>query len=183
MSHPFHPMPAIVLLVLCAVTYFAIFLGYGTQLIAMIVLLHPGLAVVPLLALPLRAARRPVHHAVAAGRPATDRSWSSNFQTAPSGSSERVPLPARSYSSLRVSGFLHQGDLVIRIHLENILSSISRHHYRARAGVTPDDGLRTASRTGSKEQSSVSVQNILAHAAERIDVADDYALFIVFEQL
>jgi ethanolamine permease len=34
--HPFHPIPAIVLLLLCAVTYFAVFLGYGTQLIAMV---------------------------------------------------------------------------------------------------------------------------------------------------
>jgi ethanolamine permease len=34
--HPFHPIPAIVLLALCAVTYFAVFLGYGTQLIAMV---------------------------------------------------------------------------------------------------------------------------------------------------
>ena len=34
--HPFHPIPAIVLLTLCAVTYFAVFLGYGTQLIAMV---------------------------------------------------------------------------------------------------------------------------------------------------
>jgi ethanolamine permease len=33
--HPFHPVPAICLLVLCVVTYFAIFLGYGTQLLAM----------------------------------------------------------------------------------------------------------------------------------------------------
>jgi len=33
--HPFHPLPALVLLVLCAATYIAIFLGYGTQLIAM----------------------------------------------------------------------------------------------------------------------------------------------------
>ena len=33
--HPFHPLPAAVLLVLCAATYVAIFLGYGTQLIAM----------------------------------------------------------------------------------------------------------------------------------------------------
>ena len=33
--HPFHPIPALVLLALCAVTYFAVFLGYGTQLIAM----------------------------------------------------------------------------------------------------------------------------------------------------
>lgn len=33
--HPFHPLPAMVLLVLCATTYFAVFLGYGTQLIAM----------------------------------------------------------------------------------------------------------------------------------------------------
>ena len=34
--HPFHPLPAIILLVLCIVTFFAIFLGYGTQLIAMV---------------------------------------------------------------------------------------------------------------------------------------------------
>jgi ethanolamine permease len=33
--HPFHPLPAMVLLLLCAATYVAIFLGYGTQLIAM----------------------------------------------------------------------------------------------------------------------------------------------------
>ncbi|MGB3146580.1 MAG: amino acid permease [Paracoccaceae bacterium] len=35
--HPFHPVPAIVLLALCGVTYFAVFLGYGTQLVAMVV--------------------------------------------------------------------------------------------------------------------------------------------------
>lgn len=35
--HPFHPMPAVILLILCAATYFAVFLGYGTQLIAMMV--------------------------------------------------------------------------------------------------------------------------------------------------
>ena len=34
--HPLHPLPAVALLVLCSVTYFAVFLGYGTQLIAMI---------------------------------------------------------------------------------------------------------------------------------------------------
>ena len=34
--HPWHPLPAFVLLVLCAGTYFAVFLGYGTQLIAML---------------------------------------------------------------------------------------------------------------------------------------------------
>lgn len=34
--HPFHPIPALVLLALCSVTYFAVFLGYGTQLIAMV---------------------------------------------------------------------------------------------------------------------------------------------------
>jgi len=34
--HPLHPLPALTLIVLCAVTYFAVFLGYGTQLIAMI---------------------------------------------------------------------------------------------------------------------------------------------------
>ncbi len=35
--HPFHPLPAIVLFMLCCVTYFAIFLGYGAQLTAMVV--------------------------------------------------------------------------------------------------------------------------------------------------
>jgi ethanolamine permease len=35
-EHPFHPIPALTLLALCAITYFAVFLGYGTQLIAMI---------------------------------------------------------------------------------------------------------------------------------------------------
>ncbi|HVI18071.1 MAG TPA: amino acid permease [Gaiellales bacterium] len=33
--HPFHPLPALVLLLLCAATYFATFLGYGAQLVAM----------------------------------------------------------------------------------------------------------------------------------------------------
>ena len=33
--HPMHPLPAVVLLLLCVATYFAIFLGYGTQLLAM----------------------------------------------------------------------------------------------------------------------------------------------------
>ncbi|MFD1883424.1 APC family permease [Paracoccus pacificus] len=36
-EHPFHPIPALTLLALCAVTYFAVFLGYGTQLVAMVV--------------------------------------------------------------------------------------------------------------------------------------------------
>jgi ethanolamine permease len=35
-EHPFHPIPAIMLLCLCAFTFFAVFLGYGTQLVAMI---------------------------------------------------------------------------------------------------------------------------------------------------
>ncbi|WP_295080685.1 APC family permease [Tabrizicola sp.] len=35
-EHPFHPIPALTLLTLCAVTFFAVFLGYGTQLVAMI---------------------------------------------------------------------------------------------------------------------------------------------------
>jgi ethanolamine permease len=35
-EHPFHPLPAIVLLCLCSITFFAVFLGYGTQLVAMI---------------------------------------------------------------------------------------------------------------------------------------------------
>jgi len=34
--HPFHPIPALVLLTLCGATYFAVFLGYGTQLVAMV---------------------------------------------------------------------------------------------------------------------------------------------------
>ncbi|MBA3448311.1 MAG: amino acid permease [Pseudaminobacter sp.] len=34
-THPFHPMPAIALLSICVITYFAVFLGYGSQLIAM----------------------------------------------------------------------------------------------------------------------------------------------------
>jgi ethanolamine permease len=33
--HPFHPLPAIVLLSLCTVTFFAVYLGYGRQLLAM----------------------------------------------------------------------------------------------------------------------------------------------------
>jgi len=33
--HPFHPLPAIVLLTLCIATFFAIYLGYGNQLLAM----------------------------------------------------------------------------------------------------------------------------------------------------
>jgi ethanolamine permease len=35
-EHPFHPLPAVTLLALCGITFFAVFLGYGTQLIAMI---------------------------------------------------------------------------------------------------------------------------------------------------
>jgi ethanolamine permease len=33
--HPFHPLPAIVLMMLCIATFFATFLGYGSQLLAM----------------------------------------------------------------------------------------------------------------------------------------------------
>ncbi|MGD9741266.1 MAG: APC family permease [Dongiaceae bacterium] len=33
--HPFHPLPAVVLLTLCITTYFAVYLGYGRQLLAM----------------------------------------------------------------------------------------------------------------------------------------------------
>ena len=36
-EHPFHPLPSYTLLALCAITFFAVFLGYGTQLVAMIV--------------------------------------------------------------------------------------------------------------------------------------------------
>ena len=35
--HPFHPLPAIVLLILCTATYIAVYLGFGTQLLAMMV--------------------------------------------------------------------------------------------------------------------------------------------------
>ena len=35
-EHPFHPIPAIILLCLCGVTFFAVFLGYGSQLVAML---------------------------------------------------------------------------------------------------------------------------------------------------
>jgi len=35
--HPFHPIPSIVLLTLCAATYVAVYLGFGTQLLAMMV--------------------------------------------------------------------------------------------------------------------------------------------------
>jgi ethanolamine permease len=34
-EHPFHPVPAIVLFVLCIATFFAVYLGYGNQLLAM----------------------------------------------------------------------------------------------------------------------------------------------------
>ncbi|MCG6877647.1 MAG: APC family permease [Deltaproteobacteria bacterium] len=33
--HPFHPFPAVTLFILCAITYFATYLGYGVQLLAM----------------------------------------------------------------------------------------------------------------------------------------------------
>jgi ethanolamine permease len=36
-THPFHPIPALTLFVLCAITFFAIFLGYGSQLSAMVI--------------------------------------------------------------------------------------------------------------------------------------------------
>lgn len=35
-THPFHPLPAVLLFSLCVITFFAIFLGYGSQLIAMV---------------------------------------------------------------------------------------------------------------------------------------------------
>lgn len=34
--HPGHPVPALVLLLLCALTYFSVYLGYGRQLLAML---------------------------------------------------------------------------------------------------------------------------------------------------
>lgn len=36
-THPFHPLPAILLFLLCAVTFLGIFLGYGSQLSAMVI--------------------------------------------------------------------------------------------------------------------------------------------------
>jgi ethanolamine permease len=36
-THPFHPVPAFLLFALCVITIFAIFLGYGSQLVAMVV--------------------------------------------------------------------------------------------------------------------------------------------------
>jgi ethanolamine permease len=36
-THPFHPLPAVVLFLLCSITFFAIFLGFGSQLTAMVV--------------------------------------------------------------------------------------------------------------------------------------------------
>lgn len=35
-EHPFHPLPALILLALCGLAFFAVFLGYGTQLVAML---------------------------------------------------------------------------------------------------------------------------------------------------
>ncbi|MBK0327826.1 amino acid permease [Rhodobacteraceae bacterium F11138] len=35
--HPFHPLPAIVLMALCVTTFFATYLGFGTQLLAMMI--------------------------------------------------------------------------------------------------------------------------------------------------
>ena len=66
MTHPFHPLPAIVLLLLCIATFFAVFLGYGRQLLAMMAFYIIASLWFALLPLPLRAARRPVHHALAA---------------------------------------------------------------------------------------------------------------------
>jgi ethanolamine permease len=34
-EHPFHPLPAFVLFILCTATFFAVYLGYGRQLLAM----------------------------------------------------------------------------------------------------------------------------------------------------
>jgi ethanolamine permease len=36
-THPFHPLPAALLFMLCVITLFAIFLGFGSQLIAMVI--------------------------------------------------------------------------------------------------------------------------------------------------
>ena len=64
-THPFHPMPAIVLFCLCVVTFFAIFLGYGSQLIAMVVFYFLISLWFHFYRYQLCAPRRPVHHAVA----------------------------------------------------------------------------------------------------------------------
>ena len=67
--HPMHPLPTIVLLILCATAYVAVFLGYGTQLIAMVSFYIIASLVVPFPTLPVRAPWRSVHHALApAGR-------------------------------------------------------------------------------------------------------------------
>ena len=64
-THPFHPLPAIVLFCLCVVTFFRHLprLRFATECHGRLLL--PDLAVVPFLSLQIRAARRPVHHAVA----------------------------------------------------------------------------------------------------------------------
>jgi amino acid transporter len=36
-THPFHPLPAALLFMLCVITIFAIFLGFGSQLSAMVI--------------------------------------------------------------------------------------------------------------------------------------------------
>ncbi len=56
-EHPFHPVPAFTLMFLCITTFFAVYLGYGRQLLAMMAFLHHRLSLVRVLPLSLRAPR------------------------------------------------------------------------------------------------------------------------------
>ena len=71
--HPFHPLPAMVLLRPLRRDLRRDLPRLRHTAHRDDVLLHPRLALVPLLALPLRAARRPVHDALAAAAGATER--------------------------------------------------------------------------------------------------------------
>ena len=64
-THPFHPLPAIVLFVLCVVTYLRDLPRLRLAAHRDGGVLHRHVAVVPFLPLPLCAARRPVHDALA----------------------------------------------------------------------------------------------------------------------
>jgi ethanolamine permease len=63
-EHPFHPLPSIVLLALCIATFFAIYLGYGNQLLAMM-LFYIVAGMVRVLPLQVCPPGRSVHHALA----------------------------------------------------------------------------------------------------------------------
>ena len=64
-THPFHPIPAVVLFVLCVVTFFAIFLGYRLAAHRHGGLLHHRCRCGSISTATNMSARRPVHHAVA----------------------------------------------------------------------------------------------------------------------